>query len=99
MARLGLALSMVLALCGCRQPPETKPADATRWSCGTAAGVCTCIPVHTDVGALARACAAADCCFLGLDGSCSCRMSSAALGCDALMTALGGRRRVASCPR
>lgn len=68
------------------------------WSCGTAAGVCSCVSVDTDLGALAHVCAASACCFFDESGGCSCRMTDAALDCSSLKRTLGAERSVASCP-
>jgi hypothetical protein len=73
-------------------------ANAGFWSCGTAAGVCTCVGIDTDPGPTSHECGASDCCFLDGDGSCSCRLDGAALDCEQLMTSLDAVTPVAACP-
>jgi hypothetical protein len=79
---------------------RVKGADPNaRWSCGTAADLCTCVPVDTRIGAPAvRACAASACCFVDRDGSCTCRTGASAPPCAELMTTFAAKVRVTSCP-
>ena len=93
-----LVMPLLLALAACRSPPKVAHTDPARWSCGTAAAVCTCIPLDTSIGALAHPCDPSPCCFVSRDGSCTCRLGAAALDCDALRTALAAATQVGSCP-
>jgi hypothetical protein len=74
-----------------------RAVDAGLWSCGSAAGVCTCVRIGVDPGAFAHGCAASDCCFVDDDGACSCRLPSATLDCAALIASLRGTARVPAC--
>ena len=68
------------------------------WSCGTAAGVCSCVPIEVDLGPAVHTCGASDCCFRDPAGRCTCRDMAAGLDCTALMTTLGAARRTQACP-
>ncbi|HET9956496.1 MAG TPA: hypothetical protein VFQ61_18450 [Polyangiaceae bacterium] len=70
------------------------------WSCGVAAGLCSCVHVDLELEApgLLGSCAASDCCFEQQDGTCSCRMPDALLDCARLASALGATRARSRCP-
>jgi hypothetical protein len=76
---------------------SAQPPDAGLWSCGSAAGVCTCVRIGVDPGAFAHGCATSDCCFVDDDGACSCRLPSATLNCATLIASLRGTTRVPAC--
>ncbi len=79
-------------------PDSTPAAGAAFWSCGTAASVCSCVRVDSDLGAQAGSCPASNCCFEQGSTGCSCRLSGAPLDCAALKSALSATRAAASCP-
>lgn len=66
------------------------------WSCGTAAGVCSCTLVSSEVES--EPCAASDCCFVDSSGDCSCRVGDPAPDCEALRSSFGDAQSVPSCP-
>jgi hypothetical protein len=68
------------------------------WSCGTAAGLCTCVRIDVDPGSAPHTCAASDCCFTDANGRCTCRLPTAIPDCQAAMTSLAATARVSACP-
>lgn len=67
------------------------------WSCGTAAGVCTCVELGEEIQKRDQ-CPRSACCFESGPSRCSCRLEGAGLDCAELAESLGSTRRVDRCP-
>ncbi|MGC4092532.1 MAG: hypothetical protein QM756_32570 [Polyangiaceae bacterium] len=111
-ARLWLSLALLLAACDdrlgsapSREAGERAPAVVGgsksapgSYVCGVAAGICSCVAVDDVASAAGQGCPLSTCCFVHAGGHCSCRLDSSTQTCDDAMSALGGEKRVASCP-
>lgn len=68
------------------------------WVCGTASGLCTCVPLASDLQSPRGRCQNSSCCYVDASGRCTCRLSAATMSCEALELALSGAKPVAACP-
>ncbi len=71
-------------------------AAVVSWSCGVAAGACTCVRVEAPLSG--TACPASECCSVDPSGDCTCRLGDPAPDCDSLMRAFGATEQVSGCP-
>ncbi len=72
------------------------PGAPSTWSCGSAAGVCTCTVVEGNIQR--QNCPASDCCFRDPTGDCTCRLAAPAPECEALMASFDATEPVPTCP-
>jgi hypothetical protein len=68
------------------------------WSCGTAAGVCSCVSSRVDPSPSPGSCAPSGCCFVTSLGQCTCRLGQSQVSCQDLLQLLGAVERRPSCP-